>query len=360
MSKIQKDSNVITSHVLYKRKTLDNSYLQCKARITLHGNRDEYKKHFKTDAQTCPPVGLRILLSICVICNWCFVKIDIKSAFLQSGSAERDVYVAPPRACVKKGFYWPLLTTAYGLVNANAKWQDHSDSFLRELGFAQFIYVPQLLFKKFNNQLDSLAVKVVEGILVSSVKTILDDFVAKVSTKYKVGTIVRGPETFSFFGLSITQFEDGTIRISGEKTRCLRPHLISRLHRKQQEQSLTAVDHFSYSSFNGSLGFIGTSGSQFCAFTTSYFQKRKVSPLVKDLVLQCNLLRHLQKLGSTITFKHPSDTRSYHLKAVSFLMPPAPTIMGNLHMSLELSLKMSLSILFSHSWMELTKVEKAD
>lgn len=41
--------------------------------------------------------------------------------------------------------------------------------------------------------------------------------------------------------------------------------------------------------------------------------------MVRDLVLQCNMLRQLQKLGSTITFELPSDTRSYHLKVVVFL-----------------------------------------
>ena len=86
---------------------------------------------------------------------------------------------------MKKGFYWLLLTAAYGLVNASAKWQDQSDSFLRELGFAQLIYAPQLFFKNVNNQFDSLTVKVVDDVLVSSVKTILDDFVAVITTEQK-------------------------------------------------------------------------------------------------------------------------------------------------------------------------------
>ena len=119
--------------------------------------------------------------------------------------------------------------------------------------------------------------------------------------------------------MSITQLEDGTIRVSGdEKLDALQPHPISRLRRKQQEEKLNAVEHFSYSSLNGSVGFIGTSASPFCAFTTSYLQQRRVSPEVKDLVLQCNLLRQLQKLGSTITFKRPSDTRSYSFKVLAF------------------------------------------
>jgi len=42
---------------------------------------------------------------------------------------------------------------AYGLVNANAKWQKHSDEVLRSMGFAQLVYVPQLFYAKDGNNL---------------------------------------------------------------------------------------------------------------------------------------------------------------------------------------------------------------
>ena len=83
--KFRKDSNAIASHVLDKIKTLDDISRLCKARIAPHGNKDKYKEHLKRDTQTCPPIGLRIVLSICVIFNWSLVKIDIKSAFPESG-----------------------------------------------------------------------------------------------------------------------------------------------------------------------------------------------------------------------------------------------------------------------------------
>lgn len=121
VSDIPSDSNVITSHVLYKVKAADDASKMLKARIAPHSNRDEEKEGLKTDSAVCPPLGIRILLSIAVLLYWYLVKIDVKSTFLQTGIAERDVYVVPPRECKKRSFYWLLLTAAYGLVNANAK-----------------------------------------------------------------------------------------------------------------------------------------------------------------------------------------------------------------------------------------------
>ena len=123
VSQIPKKANVVTSHVLYKVKSCDDGSLTLKARIAVHGNKDREKKTLKTDSATCPPVGIRILLSPATIFSWTLSKIDFKSAFLQT-QAKRDMYVVPPRECkTRYRHYWLLSSAAYGLVNAGAKWQ---------------------------------------------------------------------------------------------------------------------------------------------------------------------------------------------------------------------------------------------
>ena len=92
-----------------------------KARIGPHGNKDRDKYMLKTDSSQCPLTGICILLSLLAIMYWPLAKIDFTSAFPQTGEAKRDVYVVPPRECPQKSFYWLLQTSAYGLVNANAK-----------------------------------------------------------------------------------------------------------------------------------------------------------------------------------------------------------------------------------------------
>lgn len=63
--------------------------------------------------------------------RWWMKKADVKSPFLQTRQAQRDVYVVPTRESNDRSHYWHywlLLTAAYGLVNNNAKYQDQSDS----------------------------------------------------------------------------------------------------------------------------------------------------------------------------------------------------------------------------------------
>lgn len=112
-------------------------------RITPHGNKDTEKSQLKTDPAVCPRTGIRILLSLAGIFQWRLAKINFKSAFLQTGKAKRDVYVISLRESIDKGKYWLLLIASYGLVNADAEWQEHKDILFINIGLKQLFYVPQ-------------------------------------------------------------------------------------------------------------------------------------------------------------------------------------------------------------------------
>lgn len=67
-------------------------------------------------------------MSIALIFSWILTAIDVKTAFLQTGKAERHVYVIPPFESGDRGSkMWLLLRAAYGLINSNAEWQFQSD-----------------------------------------------------------------------------------------------------------------------------------------------------------------------------------------------------------------------------------------
>ena len=119
IDQVPKNSNIITSHVIYKIKENNVGSLKIKARIAPSGAKDK-KDNLKTDSSQCPSTGIRIFLSVATIMKWPLSKIDFTSAFLQTGAEKRDIYVVPPRECRRKSFYWLLLISAYGLVHANA------------------------------------------------------------------------------------------------------------------------------------------------------------------------------------------------------------------------------------------------
>lgn len=94
---IRQGANIISSHSIYKIKLNDDSILNLKARIAPHGNEDTEKDAMRTDCCMCSPIGIRIVISIATFCGWRIIINDVKTAFLQSGPANRNVYVTSPR-----------------------------------------------------------------------------------------------------------------------------------------------------------------------------------------------------------------------------------------------------------------------
>lgn len=319
VSRVPKNANIVSSHVLYKVKKCDDNSLTLKARIAVHGNKDRDKHALKTDSATCPPVGIRILLSLSTIYRWTLAKIDFKSAFLQT-EARRDVYMVPPRECkTRHQHYWLLLSAAYGLANAGAKWQELSDDVLRGFGFSQLVYVPQLFYKKLDGKVVVIAVKVVDDILFAGERKNLTTIIEKIRHNHKLGTIVYGPGRVQFYGLALTQYEDYTATINGdEKLKGYEAGTISLLRRKDQESQLNSIELSSFRSLNSSIGWLGIAASPFCAFAASYLQQKGPFPTIKDMITQINMLRTLKRKGTSLRFLRPLSGKEYEISIIVF------------------------------------------
>ncbi len=241
IEKIPRYSNIIRSHVIYKVKGNDDGSLKMKAQIAPHGNEDKDHHELKTDSAQCPSTGIRILTSIATIMKWPIAKIDFAGAFLQTGDAKRDVYFISPRECRRRSNYWLLLTSAYGFVYANAKWQEHCDHLFSILGLLQSLYFPQLFFSR-AKILDILAVKIVDDVLITGLSDRIQAFVAEVQKTYELGIAVYGPGEFLLFGLQIVQASDMAITIHGDsKLTALDCFSISRHRRKMLAAGLKEV-----------------------------------------------------------------------------------------------------------------------
>lgn len=166
----------------------------------------------------CSPVDFCIVASIASLRRWCLTKADIKTAFLQTGLAERDVYVIPPvETADRSKCLWLLLGAPYGLVNANAKWQVLSDLALFETGFKAIAILPQLFYMKAGDGLATAELsKIVDDILVCGDTIVVDPIIDFLKDRFTLGTIVHRPGLTCYFRLKIIQHDDYTVSIDGD------------------------------------------------------------------------------------------------------------------------------------------------
>ena len=105
----------VLTEKLIERKT------QVKARLVARGFEDAGRDNVRKDSPTCGRENLRLLFALTSSCNWRINILDIKSAFLQGKSIERDVFIKPPKEA-NTNKLWKLKTTVYGLRDALREW----------------------------------------------------------------------------------------------------------------------------------------------------------------------------------------------------------------------------------------------
>ena len=313
------NANVISSHVLYKLKINDDNSFKLKARIAPHGNKDSMQSELRSDCCMCSPTGLKIVLMTAAIFKWKLVKADVKNAFLQTGLAERDVYVIPPRESSNRKSLWLLLAAAYGLVNANSKWQLQSDTAITNMGLTQCRYIPQLFYMKKNRKTVLLVAKIVDDMLVTGETSYVKSFVHKFNTQFTLGTVTYGPGLLRFYGLNIRQYDDYHSTIDGdEKMDALDAVPITRSRRREVDEKLNDIERRAFMSINASINWLGITTSPICAFYSSFLQQRTPINNVGNLLLQSAVLRKLQKIGTQSCYPTPPKNTSVNVSVVVF------------------------------------------
>lgn len=113
---------------------------------------------------------------------------------------------------------WLLLTTAYGLVNAKAKWKVQSDNLLTDIGFIHACHMLQLFLMFLNGRIAAIAAKIVDDILMAGPRTISDQMNQQIDARYTPITVTKTPGIIRFFGLTIEQYDDRTSQVTQTKS----------------------------------------------------------------------------------------------------------------------------------------------
>ncbi|CAN8063100.1 unnamed protein product [Agarophyton chilense] len=192
--------------------------------------------------------------------------------------------------------YWLLLSAAYGILNAGAKWKEITDTFLRDIGVLLLEYVPQLFYRRFSRERLTLAVELVDDILFAAPRHRLTQVINRVKDDYMLGTVVYGSHSEKEFCNTIH---------GDHKLQCFELLVISRLRRKEPEDTLKNNEKARFGSLNSSIGWLGIAASQCRAHAASFIQQKKPLPYVKDLVTQVYVLRGLKKRGTTVSYCKP-------------------------------------------------------
>ena len=75
----------------------------------------------QSDSPTAAKENFKLLLALTANFDFKIVSMDIRAAFLQAKTLDREVYVRPPDDIAKEGIILKLLKPLYGLDDASRK-----------------------------------------------------------------------------------------------------------------------------------------------------------------------------------------------------------------------------------------------
>ena len=105
--------------VVTSKEKHDGQKQETKARLVARGFQDTMKP--QPDSPTVSKESFKMLMAVAANDNFKLASVDIRAAFLQSRTLDRDVFMLPPPDIRKQGVIWRLKKPLYGLDDTSQK-----------------------------------------------------------------------------------------------------------------------------------------------------------------------------------------------------------------------------------------------
>ncbi len=177
-----------------------------RARLVARGFEEETSD--RCDSPTVAKCTLRVFLALAVSKSWQVKTTDIKSAFLQGKTLEREVYIIPPKeAEVEEGKIWKLIHCLYGLNDAARQFYSSVVEELTRLKCIQSHLDPAMFFLKEGDRLVGMIVSHVDDFLHCGEERFEKEVMARLRERFLAGKLESGH--FRYVGFDILQQKEG-------------------------------------------------------------------------------------------------------------------------------------------------------
>lgn len=151
------------------------------------------------------------------------------SSFLQSGKSTGDVFVISPHERTNRKVYW-LIVASCIIVDANAKWQLHSDNSILDTALHSTVNISQLFCLSDETGLKLVVAKNVDDILVVGFDQYRKSSIGRLFSSYEAGTFVHLSGTFRLFGMNASQNDEYCIQaLDDDELNLLERHSVTYL-----------------------------------------------------------------------------------------------------------------------------------
>jgi transposase InsO family protein len=275
-----------------------------KARLVARGFEEYDNSDIQKESPTCSSEALKVILSVIAQKNWEPRTMDIKTAFLQGNSIDREVYLKPPKEANNRGNLWLLKKCVYGLSDASLHWYKRVKTVMQELGAKVSKVDPAVFIWNKDGQLNGILACHVDDFLWagdSHDSTFEKNVMERVRKEFLVG---REEEvSFSYVGLEVNK--KGSIITLDQKRYAenINPMEITRSRAMQKDSQITEEEQSEMRSKIGQLLWTARQTRPDVMFEASTLSGRIKTGQVKDLIEMNKVIKRVKTEKLTLKFQ---------------------------------------------------------
>ena len=273
-----------------------------KARLVARGF--EETGDIQSDSPTASKELMRIFLAVVSSKNWEINSLDIKAAFLQSKSFDREVFLKPPKeANCSPDIIWKLRKCVYGLNDAARNWYDTVRKLLIQLNCTQVKTEPAAFYWYEGDELGGIFMMHVDDFLWGGSKKFENEVIDVLREKFKIGE--QSNSMFKYIGLEVDQDKDGQICLNQNNySKSLKTINITNERLLQKDDDCCETEKEEMRSVVGQLGWLSANSRPDLSFDVLELSCKIKDPKVSDLMMTNKCVRKAQMHCNSL--KYPS------------------------------------------------------
>ena len=284
-----------------------------KARLVVRGF-EEDSIDIQKDSPTCSREALRLSISIASSKGWAVQSIDVKAAYLQGKSINRDLYVWPPPE-YNNGNIWKLRKTVYGLVDAARAWYTTVKETLLGLNMKMCALDQSLFYMQREGKLIGLICIHVDDFFWCG-ETIFEQLVMnKFTAHFSIGSTCASK--FKYLGLNIDSTEQGVLVNQNQYASTLKCVPISQFRAGNKSKELTEKEKDEYRALIGQLNWLAIQTRPDVSFETCELHTLLKNATVSELTRLNRLINRTKSSSLSILFPKLTSLENCFIEAFS-------------------------------------------
>merc|ERR1712243_528036 len=263
--------------IITEKQKHDGQKKDYKARLVAKGFQELDQP--QSNSPTAAIENFKLLMVLSANFDFKIVSMDIRAAFLQAKTLDREVFVRPPDDIGKEGVIWKLLKPLYGLDDASRKFYLKVKETLQKMGLKTLPGDNAVYYEHKNGKLMGLILSQVDDFTIAGTQEFVQRIVAGIEEKFTVSKVEE--DNFRFTGLDV-KTKNGKIEVSIEDY-AESIQEIKEIRKAKRDEKLMKAELKEYRKYTGKISWLAQGTRPDLSYSALSLTKKNNDATISDL-----------------------------------------------------------------------------